>query len=317
VALALAALVPACGGSDDEGSAEAPPPVARPEDFPKPQGRTLVELYKAHGEGGPVLSPSVSRLTPGRNRIGFGLFDRARAQIAEAPTAVYVAPVGGRARGPFPARYESLSVKPQFQSRGVEADPDSAKTVYVADIPFDGPGRYEVLGMARLDDRLVTAAPAGPPLQVVKRDRVPGVGDKAPRISTPTETSVGGDLRQIDTRVPPSSMHEADFADVVGKKPVILLFATPALCQSRVCGPVVDIAEQVKAEHEGEAEFIHMEIFNNNELEQGYRPQVRAWNLPTEPWVFAIDRNGRVAARIEGAFSARELEAALAKATRG
>jgi hypothetical protein len=60
-----------------------------------------------------------------------------------------------------------------------------------------------------------------------------------------------------------------------------------------------------------------MEIFNNNQPEQGYRPQVREWNLPTEPWVFAIDGRGRVAARIEGAFSARELEAALKKATQG
>jgi hypothetical protein len=170
--------------------------------------------------------------------------------------------------------------------------------------------------MARLDDRLVTAAPAGQPLKVVNDDPVPGVGDRAPRISTPTVASVGGDVQRIDTRVPPSTMHEVDFADVVGKKPVVLIFATPALCQSKVCGPVVDIAEQVKADHEGEAEFIHMEIFNGNELEQGYRPQVRAWNLPTEPWVFAIDRDGRIAARIEGAFSARELEEALKKATR-
>jgi hypothetical protein len=68
---------------------------------------------------------------------------------------------------------------------------------------------------------------------------------------------VGGDVASIDTRVPPSSMHDADFAAVVGKEPVVLVFATPQLCQSRVCGPVVDIAEQVKSDHEGEAEFIH------------------------------------------------------------
>jgi hypothetical protein len=318
-ALTAGVVVAACGDdSDQNGQSDAPPPVASPQDFPKPGGRTLVELWRQYGQGGPVLSPSVSRLTKGDNRFGFGLFDRARAQIADAPAAVYVAPAdGGKARGPYPARYESLAVEPQFQSRSVSDDPDSAKTVYVADLPFRDPGRYQVLGMARFDDRLVTAAPAGPPLQVVDRDSVPGVGDPAPRTNTPTEASVGGDLAKIDTRVPPSSMHEANFADVVGKKPVILLFATPALCQSRVCGPVVDIAEQVKAEHEGDAEFIHMEIFNNNELEQGYRPQVREWNLPTEPWVFAIDRRGRIAARIEGAFSARELEAALKKATRG
>ena len=95
---------------------------------------------------------------------------------------------------------------------------------------------------------------------------------------------------------------------------VLLLFATPALCQSRVCGPVVDIAEQVKASHEGDTAFIHMEIYNENELDNGLRPQVVAWNLLTEPWAFTIDRDGRIAARLEGAFSARELEEALAKA---
>ena len=51
----------------------------------------------------------------------------------------------------------------------------------------------------------------------------------------------------------------------------MLLFATPALCQSRVCGPVVDIAEQVKAGYGGDAEFIHMEIYNDNELDKGFR----------------------------------------------
>jgi hypothetical protein len=317
-ALAAGVLVSGCGDSNDNGQAQEPLPVPSPQDFPKPQGRSLQELWNQYGAGGPVLSPSVSRLTTGSNRFGFGLFDRARAQIADAPAAVYVAPAGrGAARGPYPARYESLAVKPQFQSRSVSEDPSSAKTVYVADVPFKEPGRYHVLGMARLDDRLVTAAPAGPALRVVDRDAVPGVGDRAPRTETPTVASVGGDVQKIDTRTPPSDMHEVNFADVVGKEPVILLFATPALCQSRVCGPVVDIAEQVKADHEDEAEFIHMEIFNNNDVAQGYRPQVREWNLPTEPWVFAIDRKGRVAARIEGAFSADELEAALKKATQG
>ena len=60
-----------------------------------------------------------------------------------------------------------------------------------------------------------------------------------------------------------------------------------------------------------------MEIYNDNQVDQGFRPQVSAFNLPTEPWLFAIDRHGRVAARIEGAYSARELEAALQKAVKG
>ncbi|MGH2801150.1 MAG: hypothetical protein ACRDM0_26455, partial [Thermoleophilaceae bacterium] len=115
-------------------------------------------------------------------------------------------------------------------------------------------------------------------------------------------------------RVPPSSQHESDFADVVGKEPVVLTFATPRLCQSRVCGPVVDVVEQVKADYEDEAEFIHMEVYNGNEIRKGYRPQLEAFRLPTEPWVFTISSDGRIAARLEGAFSAQELEAAVKKA---
>ena len=315
---AFALGIAGCGGGDDDDAADKPPAPARPQDFPKPNGRTLAQLTKELGGEGPVLSPSVSQLRPGSNRFGFGLFDRSRAQITDAPAAVYVARAGGgKARGPIPARYESLAVEAQFQSRSVASDPDAAKSLYVADVKFDEPGRYEVLGVLRLDGRLVAAGNAGGAVTVASTSRVPAVGDRAPRVSTPTKAQVGGDIERIDTRQPPSTMHEADFADVLGKKPAILLFATPALCQSRVCGPVVDIAEQVKARRGEEAAFIHQEIFVDNEVDKGFRPQVLKWRLPTEPWVFAVDRRGRVAARIEGAFSADELERAVDAAVKG
>ena len=311
VALALAGLAAGCG-EDDDGTAERPPPPAKPEDFPKAAGKTLAQLRSEVKTEGPVLSASVSQLEPGKNRFGFGLFDRARSQIADAPVAVYVAPVGGgKARGPFPARYESMAVKAQYRSRSVESDAGSAKALYVSDVVFPKPGRYEVIGVARLDNRLVAATPAGPALTVAKDSSVPEVGERAPVTSTPTKTDVGGDIAKIDTRQPPSTMHDVDFADVVGKRPVILLFATPALCASRVCGPVVDVAEQIKARRGKEAAFVHMEIFRDNDVDRGYRPQVVKWGLPTEPWLFAVDRRGRIAARIEGAFSAKELEQAV------
>ena len=317
--LALIALVAfaGCGGDDGDG-ADAPPPPAQPEDFPATQGKSLIQLHQELAdEGGPILSPSTSELEPGRNRFGFGLFDRSRAQIADAPAAVYVAPVGGgKAIGPFPARYESLEVQAQFQSAGVREDPDSAQLVYVADVDFPRPGTYDVMGVVRLDDRLVAATPASA-LKVVKDSAVPEVGERAPRISTPTEADVGGDVEQIDTRVPPSTMHDEDFADVLGQKPAVLIFATPALCRSRVCGPVVDIAEQVKSERGGDASWIHMEIYRDNEFSKGYRPQVRDFGLPSEPWLFTVDRDGRIAARLEGAFSAEELETALDAALKG
>jgi hypothetical protein len=310
--LLLAAVVAGCGGSGNSGSSGNSEQVAQKTRFPAANGRTLAELRKALGTGGPVLAPAVSILTPtGDNRFSFGLFDRAHKQISSSAAGVYVAPVGGGpASGPYYSTNESLKVKPPFQSQTVADDPDAARSIYVAHIPFKTSGQYEVMGVVKLDDRLVAADPAG--VEVKAKDPVPEVGDKAPKIVTPTVASVGGDIASIDTRVPPApDLHEVNLADVIGKKPILLLFATPALCQSRVCGPVVDLLQQVKATYKGDTAFIHMEIYNDNTVERGFRPQVAAYGLPTEPWAFAIDRRGKIAARLEGAFSEKELLAAV------
>ena len=117
---------------------------ATPEDFPEPAGRSIAELRDKLGGGGPRLVPAVSQFEPGSNRFGFGLFDRARSQIADAPVGIYVAPEGGGpAHGPFVARYESLEVKPQFQSRSVASDPDAARSLYVARLDLPKAGRYD------------------------------------------------------------------------------------------------------------------------------------------------------------------------------
>jgi hypothetical protein len=319
-ALVGCALLAGCGG-DDAGSGEerSEPPEAKAGDFPSARGKTIAQLREGIGSEGPVLAPSGAHFTTaGENRFGFALFNPDRSQISDAAVAVYVAPAGGgAATGPYPARFEPFDVKPQFQSRQTASDPDAAGSVYVASLPFDEPGRYDVLGIARIGGRLVVATPAVPGLEVVAEadDPVPGPGDRPPRIHTPTEADVGGDIASIDTRLPPSSMHDADFADVLGKKPVVLIFATPQLCQSRVCGPVVDVVEQVKADAGDDVEFIHMEVFRDNRIDRGVRPQLAEFQLRSEPWLFTFDQAGRVAARLEGAFSQPELEQAIAKAT--
>ena len=93
----------------------------------------------------------------------------------------------------------------------------------------------------------------------------------------------------------------------------MITFATPALCKSRVCGPVVDIVEQAKAHAPHDVAFIHQEIYQDNNANKPRQGPVAAWQLQTEPWTFVIDRTGHIAARFEGAFSAGELERAIAK----
>jgi hypothetical protein len=319
-AMAAAALA-SCGGGDSNGtsgtkgeaSTSDQPVAAQAANFPRPSNRSFRGVIGNLAQG-PVLAPSVTLLEPGRDRFGFALFDRGNRQIGELQVALYVAKgVDETAHGPFPARYQPIDVKPQFQSRTSAEDPDAAHAVYVADVSFPSAGSYLVSAVAKLDRRLVATSPA----QVTVRSNspVPGVGDKAIRVHTPTVASAHGNVKSIDTRVPPDDMHDVDLADALDRhRPAILLFATPALCQSRVCGPVADVTAQVKAELGDRIDFIHMEIYKDNDLSKGPRPQFRAWHLRNEPVLFAIDKRGVVVDRLEGAFSVPELEAAARKA---
>ncbi len=142
-------------------------------------------------------------------------------------------------------------------------------------------------------------------------DRIPEVGERMPKLQTDTKASARGDIASIDTRQPPDDMHDKSVADVVGKKPLALIIATPQLCQSRVCGPVVDIGEQMKSRYGKQVEFIHQEVYKNNDVKQGLRRPLEQLNLATEPWLFVVGKDGRITARLEGSFGVSAFEKAL------
>jgi hypothetical protein len=78
-----------------------------------------------------------------------------------------------------------------------------------------------------------------------------------------------------------------------------------------VCGPVTDIALQLESEFGDRMTFIHQEVYVDNAVEKGLRPPLRAFNLETEPWLFTFDREGRVAARLEGSFGVNAFRQAV------
>jgi hypothetical protein len=306
LALGAAALLAGCGGSDGDAANRAAPAAS---EFPAAKGRTLAEIA-ALPEAKLVVSPAGRVVDVGPNRFAFGVFTLGGELVDDADIALYFASgPDAPARGPFPARVDSLQTPPAFRAKTTVDDPSAATSVYV--VPrFDVKrrGELQMLALVRRDGKLEAARL---PSAVVGRFAgVPDVGDPAPRIHTPTAGEVS-QIDEIETRIPPDSMHGTDFADVVGTEPVVIVFATPQFCQSRVCGPTVDIAEEVKARVGDRATFIHMEVFNENDPSKGLRPQLRAFGLPTEPWAFVIDSDGGVAARLEGAFGADELTEAV------
>jgi len=335
--LSAALLVAGCGGSDSSTSSEgtaANRPAPPKSEFPKTEGRTLGEIVKAadsHAEL--VVSPAALAFYKGVNRYPFGVFHTDRSQVDDAEVALYVArvpqvePGGGeaaangkekgavaRARtealeqpamGPYPAAVESLATKPAYRAQTTTSDPDAATVVYTTDVDFPSNGEWRVAALIKQGDE--TVATLLPSASVGEFKGIPRVGEKAPKIHTQTPADVGGDLSKITTRIPPDTQNRVDYADVLGKEPILLLFATPQFCQSRVCGPVVDVAEQVKDQYGDKAAFIHMEIYKDNDPSKGVRPQVKAFHLPSEPWLFAIDRKGTIQAVVEGAFGVERM----------
>ncbi|MGH2957793.1 MAG: hypothetical protein ACRDL6_12470, partial [Solirubrobacterales bacterium] len=274
-------------------------------------GRPLAQVLSAATGEGPVISPAARVLRLGKNRFPFGVFSLEREQITDAQVAIYAAPgadLKGRAIGPFTARIEDLTTEPAFRAETTASDPDAAQVAYVTEIPLERPGPWTFGALIKEGDTYTGSLLATP--SKVGQFTPPGAGDPAPRTSTPTAADVA-DISEIDTREPADTMHDVDLAEVLGKRPVVLLFATPALCQSRVCGPVVDAAEQVKRQFGDRVAFIHQEVYVDNEINKGVRPQMEAYDLPSEPWLFVIDRDGRVSSAIEGPYSVGELEDAV------
>lgn len=343
--IAASSFIAGCGGgssSTEGGSASSESAQSRPappkSGFPATYGRTLAELIKeTDARSELIVSPAALAFYKGENRYPFGVSEREGGPVSDAEVALYYAKVpapkpgskseagskGTAAKaemqaleepavGPFPASIESLATKPAFRSKTTSEDPQAARVVYSAQLDFPSDGEWRLAAVIKNGEE--TTATLLPSASVGEFTDIPRPGQAAPLIHTPTSADVGGDLARITTRIPPDTQNKVDYADALGKEPIVLLFATPKFCQSRVCGPVVDVAEQAKHEYGDKAAFIHMEIFNDNEPGKRVRPQVRAFHLPTEPWLFTINRKGIVSAAVEGAVGIEEMHRAVDKA---
>jgi hypothetical protein len=324
MALAAAlAVIAGCGGGGDDGQPIGNVPekgglrdqvagAAAPakSDFPAVQGRSLQAIADSV-TGGVEAGLAGSDFTVGRNRLAFGVID-AGGKFVYGKTAVYIAPSpNARARGPYPAPADVLVTDPAYRSRQAASETDLFAAVYGAEVPFTKPGPWSVLTVTHSGGGLV-GAPTQVKVITKADDQIPDVGDAAPKVQTDTVASAKGDESAVDTRIPPApELHQKSFADVVGSRPVALLFATPQLCQSRVCGPVTDIELQLKQKYGDRMDFIHQEVYVGNDPNKGLRPPLQAFKLRSEPWLFVVGHDGRVTARLEGSFGIKTFERAI------
>jgi len=259
---------------------------------------------------GDVLNLSLSNaqtvLPTGQARYAFGLLDASNRLIQGVSPRLWLAPdKTTRARGPFPGRWLKLNAYDKTGDRSPRSD---VRGYYLAEVDVPGPGRW--LALALVDVAAQRAAAHG---AVPVRNRVVAqVGTKPPDLPSPVATSPSG-RRRICTRTPPCPMHYISLDQALRSgKPTVLSVATPLLCESRMCAPVVD--EQLLAFEQvggSKANFIHYEIYPaRNEGKPA--PLYRAFHFQNEPWILLTDRSGVIRARFgDGPVAAPEIEAAL------
>jgi hypothetical protein len=139
----------------------------------------------------------------------------------------------------------------------------------------------------------------------------------------PVETPTTADARGVDpicTRDPECDLHDATLTDVLAEgKPVALIIATPAFCQTAICGPVLDVLLS-QEDAFPDVRMVHAEVYKNPEAvdniaEADLAPVINAYHLGYEPVLFLANSDGTIARRLDTIFDEAEVAAGLAALT--
>lgn len=133
-----------------------------------------------------------------------------------------------------------------------------------------------------------------------------------PMIATPSPTpSAPMGVDPICTADPPCGLHEVSLdAALAEKRPLAVLFSTPARCMSRFCGPVLDSLLAQQGAYADRVRFLHVEIYKDR-TSQDLAPTVEAYGLQMEPVLFLAGADGVVHERLDNAYDRVELKDAL------
>jgi hypothetical protein len=280
---------------------------------------TVASGGRAQAEDTPPILPVIasSEISQGPNRFLFGLADAAGAPVS-APGVNVRLELFDDAADPDVVAFEA-------GARFLWAIED-VSGLYAADLDFPHPGRWGIRFHADFPDGRSETVRAD--LDVSETSSTPAIGSPAPSIDTPVADDVGGDLRLISTDPHPDPrFYRVSLSDALAAHaPTVLVFATPAFCQSATCGPTLATIKTVADAHPQGVDFIHVEPYQMAIRDGSLQPllsgdgrlQVAPWTaaygLLTEPFVVIVDAAGLVQAKFEGAITADELEAALGAA---
>jgi hypothetical protein len=261
--------------------------------------------------GAPTLPPQTSdrmrvmlvpsEIVVGPNRFAVGLFDLTGGVIDDANVHLQYYDLGN----PDAPQLESEGDATRLRS------PDGRTTIFADETSFPRAGNWGVAVQARFADGTTALQRVG--FQVLASSPTLKVGQQVPPIDTPTAGAVHDDLTQLTSAADPNpAFYQLSLAQALQNgRPTVLLLATPAFCQSRLCGPAYEVTSELQKRFGDKANFIHVEVYtglpNPAAANWPLAPAMQALGLQTEPWLYLIGKDGRVIYRVEGLFTADEV----------
>ncbi len=259
---------------------------------------TLVACAGSALEPVAIIASSRGTLGTGPQRVLLNLIDVATNEVLSTPDREVTVEV-------FRPDGDSLGI---HRAAFVWLVPDVVGLYEVeVDFPVSGPYNFVVDA-----DGLSTSSAF---YSIVADPSVPQVGEMA----VPSQTRVAADYDDLSDITsdpdPDPSLYQMTAAEAVSNgTPAVLVFATPAFCQSQACGPMLDQVKDIKDRYP-DVDFVHVEIYENLDA-QSFDELIPVtatveWGLPSEPWVFVVDARGMVASEFEGVVSSEALLAAI------
>ncbi len=284
------------------------------------------------------------RLTLGENRLQFALQDRDGdfVEHAEGEVRLYhlgAEPVEPELTGTFPliertldyyasadretarlvpagtdAQHPIALVPPALDDQRFTHHDGEHATIFTATVDFDRTGTWGVELDVELDGERYENVRA----RIIVQERLaePMIGERVPASQQPTVNDVD-DITEIDSTMPPNpEMHRLTVADALELgEPFVVAFVTPAFCQTRFCGPIMEaVLYPAWQQYGDDIHFLHIEPYDLALARQGQlqaAPTTMEWQLTMEPIIFVVDADGTVAAKFDGIVELEELAEAL------
>jgi hypothetical protein len=155
-------------------------------------------------------------------------------------------------------------------------------------------------------------------MNILAAGPTPMIGSAAPPTDNPTLTSQPNKAQLTTDSDPNDAFYEMTVTEALSAgQPFVVAFATPAFCQTALCGPVLDNVKAVQPEFADTVNFIHIEPYAldaEGGLADGQLTPAQStndWQLRAEPWIFVVGADGIIRDRFEGSASPDELRESI------